>query len=120
MGSYLLGAAVFLVLLMGGLAVVGRVWRSYTRTVAPSRGVMLDLLSSSLLGLGIVLALAALAFWWWINGNYQRRIWIISGPPPYDQFGSGPLQLWIGLILAASGLGLFALGVFLRKPRQRP
>jgi len=81
---------------------------------------MLDLISSCLLGLGIVLALAAPAFWWWVNGSYERRMWIISGPPPYDRFGSGPLQIWIGVTLIASGFCLFALGVFLQTRRQRP
>lgn len=88
-------------------------------TVGSSRGIKRDLLSSSLLGLGVVLALAAPAFWWWVNGNYERRMRIISGPPPFDRLGSGPLQIWIGVILIASGVCLFALGVFLRTLRQR-
>jgi len=44
--------------------------------------------------------------WWWIHGDYGRYVWIISGPYPYDGFGSGPFQL-------AMYAGLFSIGLLL-------
>jgi hypothetical protein len=51
--------------------------------------------------------------WWWIHGDYERYVWIISGPSPYDNFGGGPFQLlmylrlfWMGLLLTGVAVGL--------------
>ena len=119
MAGHLMGTALFLVLLAGGFALVRQVWRSYARTVPNPSQIALDLFSSCLLGLGIVLSLAAPAFWWWMNGSHERYIWIISGPPPYDSFGSGPLQLWVGVLLVAGGLCLFMVGALARRHLKR-
>ena len=114
MAGYLAGAALFIGLVMGAFVLVSRVSQSSARMGRDPGRIVLDLFSSSLLGVGITSVLAAPAFWWWVNGNRERYLWIINGPPPYDRFGSGPLQLWIGVLLAATGVGLFMLGAILR------
>jgi 8-oxo-dGTP diphosphatase len=68
-----------------------------------------------LTGLGIMFVLAAPGLWWWINASRERYLWIISGPPPYNRFGSGPLQLWMGIVLIVTGTVLFALGLLMRR-----
>lgn len=75
----------------------------------------MDLVSATTMGLGVVLVASPFALWWWINGSAERRLWIISGPPPYGRLGSGPLQLWIGIFLAGTGIALFVLGVLIRR-----
>lgn len=39
----------------------------------------------------------------WLIGSTERRLWVISGPPPFCYLGSGPLLVWIGV--GALGLG---------------
>lgn len=58
----------------------------------------------ALQGIGISLVMSPLFLYWWIHGDYQRYLWIISGPSPYDKFGGGPYQLALsfGLFLAGA------------------
>ncbi len=51
---------------------------------------------------------------WWIHGDYERYVWIISGPYPYDNFGGGPFPLFMYLSLFLIGLSLAAFAVALR------
>lgn len=60
-----------------------------------------------LLTLAIIVFLIPVILYYWINGNLERYLWIISGPPPYCYFGSGPYQLRMYLIFI--GIGLFFL-----------
>ena len=39
--------------------------------------------------------------------------WIISGPEPFDAFGSGPFQLWFHVAFGLAAIGLVAVGVAL-------
>lgn len=118
------GAALFLGILVSVLFLVARIFRLYAETAPDRRLIAADLFSSTLLGLGIVFALTPFALWWWVNGSPEWRLWIINGPAPYDRLGSGPLQLWIGILLAGSGVTLFVLGILVRRkalllsPRQ--
>ncbi len=50
---------------------------------------------------------------WWIHGDYERYVWIISGPRPHDKFGGGPFQLVMYSTLFLTGLAftVFALAV---------
>lgn len=115
MAVYIAGGALLIGLVIGALGLISRTWPFYSRTVDDPRQIAVDLFSSSLLGVGITFVLAAPAFWWWVNGSRERYLWIINGPAPYNRFGSGPLQLWIGVLLAAIGVVLFTLGAVLRQ-----
>jgi len=70
------------------------------------RPLLLEAVFHALYGIGTTFMLAPLFLYWWIHGNYERYIWIISGPAPYNKLGGGPYQL-------ASYSGLFFGGVFL-------
>ena len=66
-----------------------------------------------MLGLGLVFLMSPFLLWWWIHGDYERYVWIISGPFPYDNFGGGPFQLllylrlfFVGGVLTGVALGL--------------
>jgi len=59
---------------------------------------------SALSGIGIVFIFSPIILYWWIHGDYDRYLWIISGPFPYSHFGSGPFQL-------ALCVGLFFIGI---------
>ncbi|AQQ53105.1 hypothetical protein B0X71_08355 [Planococcus lenghuensis] len=52
--------------------------------------------SSVFLGFAVLSLLSPLFLYWLIYGNYERYVWIINGPAPFNQFGSGPFQLWMG------------------------
>jgi hypothetical protein len=65
------------------------------------------------LRLGFVFLVSPFLLLWWIHGDYERYVWIISGPYPYDNFGGGPFQLlmylrlfWMGLVLTGVAVGL--------------
>ena len=77
--------------------------------------VVLDLLSSLLLGLVLLFPLIP-AFLEWIHSDYDRYVWAISGPPPFDQFGSGPFQLWVlvGSLAAAATCAIAGVPIRLR------
>lgn len=74
-----------------------------------------DTVLSTLSGLGILFIFSPLVLYWWIHGDYNRYLWIISGPFPYSHLGSGPFQLALfgGLVLV--GILLFVIAFILRK-----
>ncbi|CAN5568031.1 hypothetical protein BH24CHL1_BH24CHL1_08640 [soil metagenome] len=41
---------------------------------------LLDFISSLLIGLGVIAAFSPFALYWWIHADYNRYIWIIQGP----------------------------------------
>lgn len=60
---------------------------------------------------GILLMLGPVALYMFIHADAERYAWIIGGPEPFSNFGSGPYQLRmyvglfaIGAVLLASGL----------------
>lgn len=67
---------------------------------------------------GVVLALSPLALYWFIHGDSDRYLWIISGPAPFSSFGSGPVQLFMYAGLIVVGLVLIAAGIISHR-RQR-
>lgn len=76
---------------------------------------LLDPLSSALLGVGLLFLASPFALFWWIHEDCERYVWIISGPPPFDSFGSGPFQalmygglFLIGLLISALALAMKA------------
>jgi len=74
-----------------------------------------EIVNSTLLGLGLVFILSPFLLNWWIHGSYERYIWIISGPDPYDKFGSDPLQLYMCLGLFFIGVIIFVSGFLLKR-----
>ncbi|ACZ40112.1 hypothetical protein [Sphaerobacter thermophilus] len=75
---------------------------------------LLDLVASVFLGLGLIAAASPLALYWWIHGDYDRYIWIISGPFPFSHFGGGPFQAAMGIGLLALAALLLGIGVALK------
>lgn len=70
----------------------------------------------ALQGIGISLIMSPLFLYWWIHGDYDRYLWIINGPSPYSNFGSGPYQAGLFAGLFAAGLILsFAAAALQRK-----
>ncbi len=77
--------------------------------------IIFDLLRSLLIGAGFIFLISPFLLYWWIHGDYERYRWIIQGPLPYSQFGSGPYQLYMYVTLLVIGLVLLALSLFFRK-----
>lgn len=70
-------------------------------------------------GLGPVLVLSPIFFYWLNHVSSERYEWLINGPGPFDQFGSGPYQLFnLGLFPLLLGPGLLAVGRQLRRRRS--
>lgn len=78
-----------------------------------------ELLASLLLGLGAVALLAPVALYVLIHGDDDRYLWLISGPPPFDQLGSGPVQLWLGTGLVTAGVLLVVLATLVKGSSAR-
>ena len=60
---------------------------------------------------GLGLMISPIALYLFIHGDAERYAWIIRGPEPFSNFGSGPYQLRmyvglfvIGTVFLASGL----------------
>ncbi|MCA0970813.1 hypothetical protein LCM20_09445 [Halobacillus litoralis] len=66
--------------------------------------VLYKLLSSLFLGLSLLFFLSPVGLYWFIHGDDDRYVWIIKGPYPFSQFGSGPFQLWMGIGLVLTGV----------------
>jgi hypothetical protein len=75
---------------------------------------LLDALASILLGWGIVFVVSPVWLIWFIHGDYERYLWIINGPFPFSQFGSGPFQLFMFIFLVLSGILMISVGIILR------
>lgn len=81
-----------------------------------STKILFKTILSILFGTGIVLTFSPILLYWWIHGDYDRYLWIISGPFPYSHFGSGPFQLVLYGCLFLIGV-LFFVGAFMTKKR---
>lgn len=66
-------------------------------------------------GLGLVFVISPIFLYWWIHGNYERYLWIINGPAPYNKFGSGPYQFFLFSGLFLLGILFFVCALMLRK-----
>jgi hypothetical protein len=75
---------------------------------------LLDFISSLLIGLGVIAAFSPFALYWWIHADYNRYTWIIQGPYPYSNFGGGPFQMVLGLWLTGLAVLLLSAGGFLK------
>lgn len=77
---------------------------------------ILDMVSSLFLGLGCIAFLSPIIINRWIHGSYERYLWIINGPRPYSNFGSGPYQMVNFLILPLIiGIALISIAIIIRK-----
>jgi hypothetical protein len=105
---------IILALLGGSILLVRAAYRRYRHTVGQLVGSLgLDLLGSTFVGMGMSLPALVLFFLTWMQ-NSERRRWIISGPYPLDRLGSGPLQVWIGVLGVVVGCILLSLGLIIR------
>jgi hypothetical protein len=77
--------------------------------------ILVDLLSSLLLGWGVLLLLAPVPLYWFIHGDSQRYLWIINGPFPFSSFGGGPFQLFTYVGLAVLGGAVITAAVLMRR-----
>ena len=68
-----------------------------------------------LFGIGITLILSPPFLYWWIHGDYDRYLWIISGPYPYSNLGSAPYQFFLYGGLFFAGITLIIIAFVLRK-----
>ena len=75
-------------------------------------------LAPFLIGAGLLLVVTPVILYWFIHGDPERYLWIISGPPPFSSFGSGPFQLYMYAGLVFSGLLLTAAGIVALRRRR--
>ena len=75
-------------------------------------------LAPFLIGAGLLLVVSPVILYWFIHGDPERYLWIISGPPPFSSFGSGPFQLYMYAGLVFSGFLLTAAGIVALRRRR--
>lgn len=78
-------------------------------------GAFIDVLS----GFGILLMVSPYFIYQFITGNEERYLWIINGPAPFNQLGSGPYQMWLYVFLILIGIFLFVISRYLKKTIYR-
>lgn len=79
---------------------------------------ILVILSYLFLGLGFSFLISPVLLYWFIHGNYERYLWIISGPYPFDGFGSGTFQLALFTGLFIAGAVLTIAGAICKKQKN--
>lgn len=72
-----------------------------------------------LLSWGAFLMASPVALYLFIHGDAERYAWIISGPEPFSNFGSGPYQLRMYVGLFALGSILLASGLIIGSGNRR-
>lgn len=75
----------------------------------------IKLLSDLLLGLGFLLTIIPIIVYRFIHADYERTIWIINGPYPFNHFGGGPFQLFMYIGLFVAGVCLITISIILNK-----
>jgi len=76
---------------------------------------IIDLISDTILGLGLIIIVSPVFLFWFIHGDYERYKWLISGPYPFNSFGGGPFQLFMGIGLLLIGFLLIAVSLATKK-----
>lgn len=64
-----------------------------------------------LVSFGVVLLASPFFLYAWLHWDMDRYRRIISGPFPFSQLGSGPVQLWLSVGLFMAGLLCTVAGV---------
>ena len=77
-----------------------------------------------LIGAGILSFVSPVVLYWFIHGDPERYLWIISGPAPFSSFGGGPFQLYLYAGLVIAGILAIASGFVAQRrgrvPRTSP
>ena len=73
------------------------------------------IISNLLLLLGIEICLSPFVLYWFTHSVYERYIWIIKGPFPFNSFGGGPFQLLIYGGLLITGLVLITVSLIVKR-----
>lgn len=73
------------------------------------------ILLNLLLLIGIEICFSPIILYWFIHGDFDRYIWIINGPFPFNSFGGGPFQLLIYGGLLITGLVLIAVSLIVKR-----
>lgn len=68
-----------------------------------------DFSTSLLSGLGILFLISPVFLMWFIHGSYERYLWIIQAPYPFNAFGGGPFQIALIFGLIVIGIVCFVL-----------
>lgn len=76
---------------------------------------IIKFISELLLSFGFIFILSPIFLHWFIHGNYERYIWIISGPFPFSHLGGGPFQLFIYIDLILIGTSLLVISLTIKK-----
>ena len=71
-----------------------------------------------LIGAGALLVVSPAVLYWFIHGDQNRYLWIISDSAPFSSFGSGPFQLSVYVGLVVAGLLLITAGVVGHRRRR--
>ena len=69
--------------------------------------------------MGLVFLAKPFILRWRIHGDYERYVWIISGPRPHDKFGGGPFQLVMYSTLFLTGLSYTVVALAVRAALRR-
>ncbi len=72
-------------------------------------------ISNFLRNLGIITTISPIFLYWFIHGNYDRYIWIINGPYPFNGFGGGSFQLLMYSGLLITGILLIAISLIVKR-----
>ncbi len=64
--------------------------------------------------IGAIFVISPFALYWFIHDSYDRYVWIINGPFPFSNFGSGPFQMgmysaffFVGALLLIAVFGIW-------------
>lgn len=67
---------------------------------------------------GVTLLFSPLFYVWFIHGNYERYIWIINGPKPFNRLGGGPNQFWLLFSSLLLGGAMIFLSYLLKRNKN--
>lgn len=72
-------------------------------------------ISNFLMNLGIIITISPIFLYWFIHGDYERYIWIINGPFPFNGFGGGPFQVLMYISLFITAAILITLSLYFNR-----
>jgi len=76
---------------------------------------LIDILTSAILGIGLLLLATPFFLWWFLGGDMERRWWVTHGPYPLSEFGSGPFFIATVALIFFLGLILLFIAWIMRK-----
>jgi hypothetical protein len=72
-------------------------------------------LSKILLFIAIGISFSPIILYTFIHGDYERYIWIIKGPFPFNSFGGGLFQLLMYVSLFIIGVILIIISLIIKR-----